>query len=119
MDTVWTKGSCSVALGIAPSLTTLRVWTQILLDPNSPKHGLSTCQDSKDFLDELAKHLTPDFEIGFLGCHMGNVLVGALATYLSGKNLSGKVCGYTHTYVAGLEDGTKEYNAPARSSRMG
>ena len=95
------------------SITTYAAaYEQVLYDPDSPTRSVDRVKDSKDFIDELAQHLVPDFEIAFLGCHMGGALVEPLAKYLSGKGFKGKVNGYTHTYVGGLEDKTKDYDDP-------
>ena len=91
--------------------------SECLSDPAStdPKVSAHGSRDSGDFLNELAKHLAPGFQIGFLGCRMGNNLVPALATALSGKGASGSIFGYINYCTLGLEDPSKgDYDAPGQ-----
>ncbi len=87
---------------------------EFLLDPASTDSQDSPhmCTDTGDFLTELAKWLAPGFQIGFLGCRMGNILVPKLATALSHKGVSGSICGYVNYCRLGLEYPAKgDYDA--------
>lgn len=79
---------------------------QFLRDPTSDPV-------SKDFFDELAKHLAPGCQIGFLACHgakpapgAANGIVGLTATALSHKGVSGSVRGYKNTYIWWYDEGS-------------
>lgn len=88
--------------------------SEFLVDPAStnPKVSAHGSTDSGAFLDELVKHLAPNFQIGFLGCRMGNNLVPALAAALSHKGVTGSVFGYVNYCTLGLEDPSKgDYDA--------
>jgi hypothetical protein len=78
---------------------------QYLTDPNStdPTVPTSSCRDSGTFFTALLPHLAPDFQIGFLGCHMGLAFVGAIATLFSHQGLTGIVQGYKNETMGRLQ----------------
>jgi hypothetical protein len=88
--------------------------SESLVDPAStdPKVSPHMCTDSGAFLVEVANWLAPGFQIAFLGCRMRNNLVPKIATALSGKGLSGTICGYTSPCDLSLEYPAKgDYDA--------
>ncbi len=104
--------------------------------------GQGSSGSSKDFFDELAKHLAPGFQIGFLACHgakqafytnpatgrddpknpipNGNKgIVSMTAAALSHQGVSGLVFGYSNTYVWWYDDRSGKFTDKIHNDATG